>query len=88
MPVPLPETILQFGSGRFLRAFADLFIHQANNRNQRVGRVVVVQSTAADRAGALADIERATHLFSKQEDTENHQKSIHLHAKIKTYFID
>ena len=25
----LPETILQFGSGRFLRAFADLFIHHS-----------------------------------------------------------
>ena len=62
MPVPLPETILQFGSGRFLRAFADLFIHQANNRNQRVGRVVVVQSTAADRAGALANASGKYHV--------------------------
>lgn len=26
----LPETILQFGAGRFMRAFADGFIHQAN----------------------------------------------------------
>jgi hypothetical protein len=26
----LPETVLQFGSGRFLRAFADLFIDQSN----------------------------------------------------------
>ncbi len=50
---PLPETVLQFGSGRFLRAFADLFIHQANGRGQAVGRVVVVQSTGADRAGGL-----------------------------------
>src|SRR3954447_25415354 len=49
----LPETILQFGSGRFLRAFADLFIHQANTQGQAVGRVVIVQSTADDRAGGL-----------------------------------
>jgi tagaturonate reductase len=49
----LPETILQFGSGRFLRAFADLFIHQANEQGQKVGRVVIVQSTGDDRAGAL-----------------------------------
>src|SRR3954451_7486486 len=49
----LPETILQFGSGRFLRAFADLFIHQANQQGQAVGRVVVVQSTGDDRAGGL-----------------------------------
>jgi tagaturonate reductase len=49
----LPETVLQFGSGRFLRAFADLFIHQANEQGQAVGRVVIVQSTGSDRAGGL-----------------------------------
>ncbi len=49
----LPETILQFGSGRFLRAFADLFIHQANQQGQQVGRVVIVQSTGDARAGGL-----------------------------------
>ena len=49
----LPETILQFGSGRFLRAFADLFIHQANVQGQNIGRVVIVQSTGGDRAGGL-----------------------------------
>ena len=26
----LPETILQFGTGKFLRAFADLFVHELN----------------------------------------------------------
>src|SRR5579883_745131 len=51
--VTLPETILQFGAGRFLRAFADLFIHQANEEGQNVGRVVVVQSTGDERAAAL-----------------------------------
>ncbi|MBY0232601.1 MAG: altronate dehydrogenase [Gemmataceae bacterium] len=49
----LPETILQFGSGRFLRAFADLFIHHANQQGQAVGRVVVVQSTGDGRAEGL-----------------------------------
>lgn len=49
----LPETVLQFGSGKFLRAFADLFIHQANEGGQNVGRVVVVQSTGAGRAELL-----------------------------------
>ncbi len=48
-----PETILQFGAGRFLRAFADLFIHQANEEGQNVGRIVVVQSTGDERATAL-----------------------------------
>jgi tagaturonate reductase len=49
----LPETILQFGAGRFLRAFADLFVHQANEEGQKVGRIVVVQSTGDERAAAL-----------------------------------
>jgi tagaturonate reductase len=48
----LPETILQFGAGRFLRAFADLFIHQAN-QTKAIGKVVIVQSTGDDRAGGL-----------------------------------
>ncbi len=50
----LPETVLQFGSGKFLRGFADLFIHQANVEGQRVGRVVVVQTTGAERADRLS----------------------------------
>src|SRR5262245_12926658 len=49
----LPETILQFGSGKFLRGFADLFIHQANQEGQAVGRVVVVQTTGDSRADQL-----------------------------------
>jgi tagaturonate reductase len=49
----LPESVLQFGSGRFLRAFADLFIHQANQTAAPVGKVVIVQSTGGDRAGGL-----------------------------------
>jgi len=49
----LPETVLQFGSGRFLRAFADLFIHHGNTEGQAIGRVVIVQSTGEGRAGGL-----------------------------------
>jgi tagaturonate reductase len=49
----LPETILQFGTGRFLRAFADRFIHQANEEGQNVGRVVIVQSTGSDTADQI-----------------------------------
>ncbi|HLV78715.1 MAG TPA: tagaturonate reductase [Chthonomonadaceae bacterium] len=49
----LPETILQFGGGRFLRAFADLFVHQANAEGQQTGRIVVVQSTEGERARLL-----------------------------------
>ena len=35
----LPETVLQFGTGKFLRAFADLFIDEANRSGQAIGRV-------------------------------------------------
>ena len=41
-------TVLQFGGGNFLRAFTDLFLHQAN-ANRDAGRAVVVTSTESDR---------------------------------------
>jgi len=62
------ETILQFGTGKFLRCFADLFVHEANQRaslaeisaafpsatrDLPVGRVVVLQSTGSERARAF-----------------------------------
>jgi len=49
----LPETVLQFGAGRFLRAFVDRFLQNANDEGQAVGRVVVVQSTPGQRADLL-----------------------------------
>ena len=48
-----PETALQFGTGRFLRAFVDRFIHQANVDGQKIGSVVVVQSTGSEEADKL-----------------------------------
>ncbi|HEY1066636.1 MAG TPA: hypothetical protein VGE52_11020 [Pirellulales bacterium] len=48
-----PETILQFGAGRFLRGFVDYFVQQANDAGQNVGRVVIVQTTGSDRADAM-----------------------------------
>lgn len=49
----LPETILQFGTGRFLRAFVDRFVHHANEAGQAVGRIVVVQRSADHRSEGL-----------------------------------
>ncbi|MFD0894168.1 hypothetical protein KBB96_02485 [Luteolibacter ambystomatis] len=49
----LPETILQFGAGNFLRAFADFFIAGANRGSNPPGKIVVVQSTGIERAEAL-----------------------------------
>lgn len=47
------EKILQFGSGRFLRAFVDLFVEQANRDGQAVGQIVIVQSTSPETAETL-----------------------------------
>jgi tagaturonate reductase len=47
------ETILQFGAGNFLRAFADLFVQEMNDAGQDVGRIVVIQSTEGQRARLL-----------------------------------
>jgi tagaturonate reductase len=60
---PLPETVLQFGAGKFFRAFADLFIHQANEAGQELGRVAVVQSTGDDRARLLNDQKGRYHVL-------------------------
>ena len=62
MPDALNETVLQFGSGKFLRAFVDLFVHELNQKDPPVGRVVVVQSTGGDRARAFGDRDGRYHV--------------------------
>ena len=52
-PAP-PVKILQFGTGRFLRAFADFFVQRANESGAFEGSIVAVQSTGRERAAALA----------------------------------
>lgn len=42
--------MLQFGGGSFLRAFVDLFLHQANRAGSDIGRAVVVTSTDSPRS--------------------------------------
>lgn len=42
-PGHLPERVIQFGEGNFLRAFADWMIHLLNEKNLFNGRVVVAQ---------------------------------------------
>jgi tagaturonate reductase len=42
-PENIPERVIQFGEGNFLRAFADWMIHSLNKQNLFNGRVVVVQ---------------------------------------------
>ena len=61
----MPETVLQFGGGNFLRAFADVFIDEANQHQQPVGRVVVVQSTASRRAALLNQQHGVYHVITR-----------------------
>lgn len=50
-PGPLPERVIQFGEGNFLRAFVDWMFHKMNKQGLFNGRVVVVQPLA----GGLVD---------------------------------
>jgi len=45
-PDKLPEKVIQFGEGNFLRAFVDWMFHQMNKNKLFNGRVVVVQPIA------------------------------------------
>jgi len=45
----MDETVLQFGTGKFLRAFTDLLLHEINQAGGEAGRAVIVQSTGTDR---------------------------------------
>ena len=46
----LPEKVLQFGEGNFLRAFVDWMFARLNRRGSFAGRVVLVQPIAAGMA--------------------------------------
>src|SRR5215831_5981707 len=47
--IGFPETVVQFGTGGFLRAFADYFIDGANRAGAFGGSVVTVSSTGSQR---------------------------------------
>ncbi len=49
----MPEKVLQFGTGGFLRGFCDYFIDQANRQGIFEGRVVMVGSTGSNRTQML-----------------------------------
>ncbi len=46
----MEETILQFGTGRFLRCFVGMFAQTLNDGRKPIGRIVAVQSTGSERA--------------------------------------
>jgi tagaturonate reductase len=62
------ESVLQFGAGRFLRAFVDRFIQHANDAGQQVGSVVVVQSTPGSRAELLSSAGGGFHVVVRGID--------------------
>ncbi len=49
----LPETVVQFGTGAFLRGFIDYFIDEANRRGAFNGSVVAISSTGSARDAVL-----------------------------------
>jgi tagaturonate reductase len=57
----LPEKVLQFGTGAFLRGLADYFIDKANRQGVFNGRIVVVKSTED---GDLKAFERQDNLYT------------------------
>ncbi len=65
------ETVLQFGSGKFLRAFADLFVHHANQQGQNIGKIVILQSMGGDRAHELAKLGGKYHVVLRGLENGN-----------------
>lgn len=57
----LPEKVLQFGTGVFIRGLIDYFIDKANNENIFNGRVVMVKSTDA---GDLKEFQKQGCLYT------------------------
>lgn len=62
------ETILQFGTGRFLRGFADVFIDQMNKQGLYSGKIVVVQPTAGKTYETINRYHGVYHLFLRGVD--------------------
>lgn len=52
-PDCLPERVIQFGEGNFLRAFVEWMFHRLNQNNLFNGRIVVVQPIADGLANAI-----------------------------------
>ena len=57
---PLPEKVLQFGTGVLLRGLPDYFINKANKKGIFQGSVVLVKST---NVGSISDFEKQDNLY-------------------------
>ena len=74
-----PERVLQFGDGNFLRAFADHFIDEMNEKANFQGKVVVVQPAAPQLNPTLNEQEGLYTLFLRgreQGQQVNHKRVI------------
>ncbi|MBQ8210227.1 MAG: tagaturonate reductase [Clostridia bacterium] len=49
----MKETVIQFGTGNFLRGFADDFIHRMNEQDLYDGKIVIVQPTRGGKTELL-----------------------------------
>jgi tagaturonate reductase len=68
----LPEKVLQFGTGVFVRGLIDYYIDKANHAGLFNGRVVMVKSTDAGDIGDLRDQDGLYTLIMKSVDGETH----------------
>ncbi|MBP2634595.1 MAG: uxaB [Firmicutes bacterium] len=59
----LPEKVIQFGEGNFLRAFADWMLHQMNKQGLFEGRAVLVQPIAEGLSRQINDQDGLYTLF-------------------------
>ncbi len=59
----MKETIIQFGSGNFLRGFAEQFIHILNEKGLYDGKIVIVQPTKGGKAGIINEQKGRYNLF-------------------------
>jgi tagaturonate reductase len=66
----LPEKVLQFGTGVFLRGLIDYYIDRANRENIFNGRVVVVKSTGSGETSAFNKQDGLYTLFMKSANNQ------------------
>lgn len=59
----MKETIIQFGSGNFLRGFADHFIHILNEKGLYDGKIVIVQPTKGGKTSVINEQKGRYNLF-------------------------
>ena len=59
----MKETIIQFGSGNFLRGFVDHFIHILNTKGLYDGKIVIVQPTKGGKTSIINEQKGRYNLF-------------------------